>query len=226
MLSETLEDRRDAINRPSRSRRWSFAASSRSARAILPCGIWAGWCCSRDELLRATTPSSAIRSAVQSCFRRLGKPIVALLPDPAGTTWSVVAAHGVGTVKREELQRCLEDSGYGNRADTRSPRLVLRHGDSACRATRSKRGTRSWFWPTFDPRRDVCCEALAFLGEALDGIGAVEWAQARTENLDLALACTAHELKAPLVGARAALDRVTAAAGGSCRRRAPEEIPR
>ncbi len=68
----------------------------------------------------------------------------------------------------------------------------------------------------------------AFLGEALDRIGAVDWAHARNENLDLAIACTAHELKGPLVGARAALDRVTVAdedpAGQELLRRSRDEL--
>ena len=70
--------------------------------------------------------------------------------------------------------------------------------------------------------------AAAFLGEALARIAAVDWAQARNEHLDLAIACTAHELNAPLVGARAALDHVSVAdedpAGQEFLRRSRDEL--
>ncbi len=50
--------------------------------------------------------------------------------------------------------------------------------------------------------------AASLLSEALTHLGAVGWAQMRNDNLDLALAWTAHELRGPLVGARAALGHV------------------
>ena len=53
--------------------------------------------------------------------------------------------------------------------------------------------------------------AAALLGDALHRIGTVSWAEVRNEELDLAIATTAHELKEPLVGVRAALDRVVVA---------------
>ena len=46
------------------------------------------------------------------------------------------------------------------------------------------------------------------LCEALTHLEAVGWAKVRTDNLDLALALTAHELRGPLVGARQALGHV------------------
>ena len=50
--------------------------------------------------------------------------------------------------------------------------------------------------------------AGSLLSVALTHLGAVSWAKMRTDNLDLALAWTAHELRGPLVGARAALGHV------------------
>jgi signal transduction histidine kinase len=50
--------------------------------------------------------------------------------------------------------------------------------------------------------------AGALLAENLVQLRAVEWARMRNDDLDLALAWTAHELRGPLVGARAALGHV------------------
>ena len=62
---------------------------------------------------------------------------------------------------------------------------------------------------------DVRSDHRAFLrtagslsAEALTHMGAVAWARMQNDHLDLALAVTAHELRGPLVGARAALGHV------------------
>ena len=183
------------------------------------------------ELLRASTPTSAVRSAVQLCFQRIGKPIAALLPDPSGTGWSVIAAHGLGAAKRVELQGCLEDVGArGGTAPTRD-RLAASFATIAGHHQAEALEAGNAVVVVADLRTDEEAFArtvAAFLGEALDRIGTVDWAQTRNENLDLAIAWTAHELKGPLVGARAALDRVTVAdedpAGQEMLRRSRDEL--
>lgn len=183
------------------------------------------------ELLRAATLSSAVRSAVQLCFQRIGRPIAALLPDPSGTGWTVIAAQGLGAAKRMELQRCLED--VGARGGTAPTRDHL----AACFATieghRHAEAIEAGIAVVVVAELRTGEEAFvrtvaAFLGEALDRIGTVDWAQTRNENLDLAIAWTAHELKGPLFGALAALDRVTVAdedpAGQELLRRSRDEL--
>jgi signal transduction histidine kinase len=51
------------------------------------------------------------------------------------------------------------------------------------------------------------------LGDTLERAGRVRRTQVRDQDLDLAIATTAHELKEPIVGVRAALERVAAADG-------------
>jgi signal transduction histidine kinase len=183
------------------------------------------------ELLRAATPSSAVGSAVQLCFRRVGKPIAALLPDPSGTGWSVIAAHGIGRPKRAELQRSLASVGARRGEAPTRDRLAM------CFATISGHrqaeaiaaGNAVIVVAELSPDEERFVRTVAaFLGEALDRIGTVDWAQTRNENLDMAIAWTAHELKGPLVGARAALDRVTVAdedpAGQDLLRRSRDEL--
>ena len=164
------------------------------------------------ELLRAETPSSAMRSAVQLCFRRTGEPIVGLLPDPSGIGWSVAAAHGLGAAKRAELRRCLEDVRTRGGAVENKVRLAGCFAATVGRtgAEPLEAGDAVVIVAELRPDDEEFLRTVAaFVGEALDRIGTVDWAQTRNENLDLAIACTAHELKGPLVGARAALDRVT-----------------
>ena len=164
------------------------------------------------ELLRVATPSSAMRSVVQVCFRRVGKPVVGLLPDPSGTGWSMIAVHGLSETRRGEFQRSLEDTGV--RGATAATRERLAEDFAAITGYGHARafdasGSLVIVPEPSDDEDAFVRTATAFLGEALDRIGTVDWAQARNESLDLAIACTAHELKAPLVGARAALDHVS-----------------
>ncbi len=164
------------------------------------------------ELLRAETPSSAMRSAVQLCFRRTGEPIAGLLPDPSGIGWSVAAAHGLGAGKRAELRRCVEDVGTRGGATENKDRLAACFAATAGRtgAEPLEAGDAVVIVSELRPEDEEFLRTVAaFLGEALGRIGTLDWAHARNESLDLAIAWTAHELKGPLVGARAALDRVT-----------------
>jgi len=165
-----------------------------------------------SELLRAETPSSAVASVVRWCFRRVGEPIVGLLPDRSG--WVVAATCGLGAGRRAELQRRV--AGVGGRAESASTRdrLVasfvsivggvrteaLQAGDAIVLVAGGRPGDE-----------ESLRVATTLLREALDRIGAVDRAQSRDESLDMAIAWTAHELRAPLVGARAALGHVIVA---------------
>lgn len=169
------------------------------------------------ELLRAETPSSAVGSVVRLCFEHLGSPIAGLLPDRAGTGWEVAAARGLGAGKRAELQRCI--AGRGGRAERPSTRDRV----AACFASTVGRGRAeaieagSAIVLVAGIRRgdmELLRAATTLLGEALDRIGAGD--RDSRNDLDLAIAWTAHELKGPLVGARAALGHVTV----------PDEDPR
>jgi signal transduction histidine kinase len=182
------------------------------------------------ELLRAATAPAAARSAVQLCFQRTRRATAALLPDPSGTGWSVVAANGLGAAKRVELQRCLHDVGARSGTPSRA-----RLGRCFAAVAGSRHAESFQAGNAVVVVADLGTDEMtfvrtvaAFLGEALDRIGAVDWAHARNENLDLAIAWTAHELKGPLVGARAALDRVTVAdedpAGQELLRRSRDEL--
>jgi signal transduction histidine kinase len=164
------------------------------------------------ELLRAETPSSAMRSAAKLCFRRTGEPIAGLVPDPSGIGWWVAAAHGLGAARRAQLGRCVEDVGTRGGAAENKDRLASCFAATVGRsgAQPLEAGDAVVIVAELRPDDEEFLRTVAaFVGEALDRIGTVDWAQTRNENLDLAIAWTAHELKGPLVGARAALGRVS-----------------
>ena len=144
--AQSLEDRRDAIQAvvaQSAIVLRSVIDKRKSDDALRDMG---GMVLLAGELLRASTPSSAIRSTAQLCYRRVAKPIVALLPDPSGTGWSVVAAHGLGRSEARDAPR-VSRRRRGSRwigADPGSSRLVLRrdHRAMPSRCVRSRRCAR------------------------------------------------------------------------------------
>jgi signal transduction histidine kinase len=163
------------------------------------------------DLLRAETPSSAVRSTVQRCFELFGTPIVGLLPDRSGSGWFMAAAGGVGATRRVMLRRYTEEiSALGRSRATRdrvAERFAVIVGRDLAEAVDA--GSAVLLTVDLQPgRRAILQTACSLLSESLDHIGAVGWARVRNEHLDLALACTAHELRGPLAGARAALDHV------------------
>ncbi len=161
-------------------------------------------------LLRAETPVAAMRSVVHVCFAHLHVPLVGLLPDRSGTGWFVAAARGVGA-KRADIVRSIEGVSALQLGRSTRNRLAVRVAGVAGRDRAESISAGSAVLLAMDMRPDhraFLRTAGSLLAEALTHLGAVGWAQMRNDNLDLALALTAHELRGPLVGARAALGHV------------------
>lgn len=162
------------------------------------------------DLLRAETPTSAVRFTVRRCFEQFGTPMAGLLPDRSGTGWFVTAA-GVGADRCVTLRRSVEEISALGRSRATRDRLADRFAAVVDRdhAEAIDAGSAVLLTVDVEPgQRSILKTACMLLSESLDQIGAVGWARARNDDLDLALACTAHELRGPLAGARAALDHV------------------
>ena len=161
-------------------------------------------------LLRAETAAGAVRSVVQVCFAHLRVPLVGLLPDRSGSGWFVAAARGVG-VKRADIVRSIEGVSALRQDRVTRDRLASRLARVAGRDRAGSVAAGDAVLLALDLRPDhraFLRTAGSQLSEALTHLGAVGWAKVRTDNLDLALAWTAHELRGPLVGARQALGHV------------------
>jgi len=166
------------------------------------------------DLLRAETPASAVRSAVGLCAERLNVPVAGLLPDRSGTGWFVAAAHGLGASRRAAFRRSIDEVSVLPTAPNRREQLVERFASVLSRedASSVEAGEATLLIAGRAIAEGEFVQTVAMLlGEALERIGSLGWAELRNESLDLAIAWTAHELRGPLVGARAALDRVAIA---------------
>lgn len=161
-------------------------------------------------LLRAETAASAVRSVVQLSFERLRVPIVGLLPQRSGNGWFVAAARGMGP-RRSEIGRAVEGVSALRPSRSTRTRLAARVGQLAGRDRVEAIPAGDAVLIAADLHPDLRAfvrTAAALLDETLAHLGAVDWARMRNDNLDLALAWTAHELRGPLVDARTALGHV------------------
>ncbi len=194
---------RDPIERWTRStrERQDDARSVREMLAMLEISA---------ALLRSQTTTAAVRSVVQLSFEQLRIPLAGLLPDRSGAGWFVVAARGIGP-RRGEIGRAVQGVSASRPGRTTRNRLAARVGQAATRdrIEAVAAGEAVLLAADLRPDQRAFVKAVgALLDENLVQLRAVEWARMRNDNLDLALAWTAHELRGPLVGARAALGHV------------------
>ncbi len=163
-----------------------------------------------SELLDARTPAAAVRSVVQISFTHLHVPLVGVLPDRSGAGWFVAAARGVG-VRRGDIVRSIEGVSALQRGRSTRSRLAARLARTSGRDRAEAIGAEPAVLLALDMRADhrpFLRTAASLLSESLGRLDKMAWAEMRNDHLDLALAWTAHELRGPLVGARAALGHV------------------
>ena len=164
-----------------------------------------------SDLLWARTSTEAVRLTVGVCAQHLGVTVTGLLPDRDGWGWFLAASDGLGVRRRDELRTALR--GGNSQPGARRPRLsALRlqfRNVTRCREVMAARaGAAVLLLADVRPGDEAFIQrAGALLEGVLRRIGRVRPSADRVS--ELTIAWTAHELRGPLVGARAALDQVS-----------------
>lgn len=166
------------------------------------------------ELLRTRTVGAAIRAATDHLHEHLGVPVVGLLWRAPEEGWEVARIRGYGARRRAELRTALEDAGL--RSSTAHLGAGLhRVEEVVARVTRTDEVTSRRAGPALllvvgaSPGAErLVGRAATMLTEAIRQAEEIERARLLTRDLDIGIAWTAHELRAPLVGARQAIDHV------------------
>ncbi|HEV8420294.1 MAG TPA: HAMP domain-containing sensor histidine kinase, partial [Actinomycetota bacterium] len=163
-------------------------------------------------MVRASTPQAALQAVVSFYFERFGVPVAAWLSEAPGREAELVGARGLGPRKTAQLrqemstipwwgrltvnERTSVSESFGEIVGGGTPTL-LHVGDALLIA-----GGMSL----------MLKRSLGVVGPLLEDVfshlATVTWAERRNEHLDLGLAATAHEVRGPLVGARAAIERL------------------
>src|SRR5687767_9291830 len=164
-----------------------------------------------QDLVEARTPEAAVRAAMRFCFEHLRVPVVAWLSDRDPWRLRLVGTRGVRAPKRKELHAEMQSlprsegpDGMDRRWMASRVEEILGVGDvalvpagGALLAVAAPRSQRT---------------SLETVGSLLECVlrqrATVTWAESRNERLDLGLSWTAHELRSPLLGAKAVVERL------------------
>lgn len=164
------------------------------------------------SVVRAGTPQAALQAVVGFYFERFAIPVAAWVSAGPGRDAELVSVRGLGPRKTAQFRRELSTLPWWGRFTGKErlhlsevfaeivgggPPTMLHVGDALLVAGGM----------TLSLKR-----SLGIIGPLLEDVFAhlatVTWAERRNEHLDLGLAATAHEVRGPLVGARAAIERL------------------
>lgn len=164
-----------------------------------------------QDLVDARTPEAAVRAAARFCFEHLRLPVVAWLSDKDPWRLRLIGTRGVTAAQRRELYAEMKSLPRWEGLDTMDRRWVATRmqeildvddvamvpAGGALLAAAATGSVRT---------------SLETVGSLLDVVlrqrATVTWAERRNERLDLGISWTAHELRSPLLGAKAVVERL------------------
>lgn len=161
-------------------------------------------------LIRARTGKAAAWAVVRLCALRLGEPVAAWLTGEDRSTHTFVGARGVGSKRIAELRSQLASIG---RWETMSPtrrdrtvagfqRIVGAREASVLQVNDLLLLMGAPWSSAAPPLEDV----RLLVENVFRNLAIVNRARRWNQHLDLGLAWTAHELRGPLLGAKAAIE--------------------
>jgi K+-sensing histidine kinase KdpD len=162
-----------------------------------------------SELLWARTATEVVRHTVRVCHQHLGRPTVGVIPDRDGWGWFLAASEGLGVRRRAGLRASLRAPGHASRRLRMSSLRARFREVGGYRDVLSVRAGAAVFLIGDGPTdEDDFVQGLVSLVEGvLPRLGLDGVRPSVIPSNELGIAWTAHELKGPLLGASAALDR-------------------
>ncbi len=168
------------------------------------------------ELVRADTYRGAVRSTVGLCFELVDAPVAAWLGN-GGEELSLLSVRGLGSRKRSELRGALPTlPRWGSLKERERARIASRFASIAevGDAVAIDGGDALILAGGQPEEAGAHLEVVGSLfQDVLGHLGLLERAERRKERLDLGIALTAHEVKGPLLGAKAAIDSLLTTSG-------------
>jgi signal transduction histidine kinase len=164
------------------------------------------------SLVRASSPQAALQAVMSFYFDRFGVPIATWLSAGPGRDADLVGVRGLGPRKTAELRQQMSAiPWWGGLTVTERARVTELFGRIVGGGTATLLHVGDALLVAGGMSLTLK-RSLGVVGPLLEDVFAhlatVTWAERRNEHLDLGLAATAHEVRGPLVGARAAIERL------------------
>lgn len=166
------------------------------------------------ELLRARTAAAAVRTTIDHVHEYLGAPAIGLLWQGPTNGWEAVRIRGFGARRRAEIRAAI-GAGGGKGSIRPPPGEVRRLRETMIAVSQvgqvdARRAGPAMLLTVGPPPRSrrFLAGAATLFHEACGRIEEVDRALLLSRHVDLGIAWTAHELRAPLIGARQAIDLV------------------
>jgi signal transduction histidine kinase len=162
------------------------------------------------DLVGASDPQAAVRLAARFMAERLELPVAAWVASPNSGWIVLTAVAGLGSRKRKELHDKMEV--VPRSVLSRSPEreaLVRRFGDALGAhdiATVEAGDALLLVAHAPDSLQPTCDAVGSLLGGILPYIAMAAMTEQRNRQLDMGIAWTAHELRAPLIAVKAVLE--------------------
>jgi len=162
------------------------------------------------DLLRAGSQSGAVREAVRFMAKRFEIPVAGWVAAPGSGRYTLTSVRGLGARKRRELRMAFDGTAVRTALPSEQREaLIRRFGDVLGTRDVAVIDARSaLLLAAYAPTSTL--SAMGTLGTLLEGIlellALAAHAERRNEQLDMGIAWTAHELRAPLLGVKAVLE--------------------
>lgn len=167
------------------------------------------------DIVRAGTPEAAIRAAARFCFDRFHLPVVAWLSRERGTRLTMIATHGLTGPRRAALRTVMDSLPRWSGVPARSKdELAARFGRlmGTDEVAVIDAGYAVLFLAGGSASLQGALDTIgSLLEDVLEHLATVSLAERRNERLDLGIAWTAHEVRGPLLGARAVMESLAEA---------------
>ena len=175
-----------------------------------------------QDLVESRTPEASVRAAMRFCFDHLRVPVVAWLSDLDPWRLRFIGAKGISAAKQRQLQtemgslqrweglNEMDRRWFGTRVQEMlgASEVVLVPAGGALLAAAAPGSLRT---------------SLETVGSLLESVlrqrATVMWAERRNERLDVGISWTAHELRSPLLGAKALVESLLQTNGDTERNR-------
>jgi signal transduction histidine kinase len=161
------------------------------------------------EMTRARSPEAALRAAARFFHQRSGRPVAGWISRGDASRLELLTSRGVGPTRtklRQEMRivtrRDLRSAGGPERLASRFAEITGQPGGDSLQLG------GALLLLGFGEVDDAVRAAEPVLEDILTNLSAVAAAERRSQHLDGGIALTAHEIRGPLIGVLAIIERL------------------